>query len=449
VSLPHPKVRFTTTADGVEIAFWEIGSGPTLLLAQNRSLSHAELEWTVPAMADLYQELARYFRLVRFDPRGSGVSADPTPAAITLDGMCEDIAAVVDALDDDHVTLVGAVSLGPTAIRFAVANPDRIDRLVLCDTGPRLSDLPLHAYVRATDALVDLGVVPSLGGLFPATPTEDLPALERLMRGSLYDRPAIAPRDLTTFDVTEILGEVTMPTLVIKSDDSLYTDMAQVRSLLSGIPSAEMRRVTGTMAPWLANLDEVLDALVTFLTAGRHRPSRVAAGGTMTVVFTDLVGSSQVLSSEGDDAARQRFRAIDQDVTALAAAHGGRVVKGLGDGSLVTFASTRGAIAFSLDLQDRMKADRLGMRIGMAAGEPIEEDGDVYGAVVVQASRIADLGGAGDVLVSDSVRQLAVGKDYVFDALGDVRLKGFDEAQRVWRAARSSTRADAAAEMSD
>lgn len=421
----------------MDIGFWEIGSGPPLLLAQNRSLSHAELEWTVPSMSALYRELARYFRVVRFDPRGAGISGEPPAEGVTLQGLADDIGAVARALDVEELNLVGAVSIGPSAVSYAVSRPEIVSRLILCDTGPVLGDLHLDSYVRATDSLVNLGVVPSLGGLFTSTPTEDLPALERLMRASLYDRPPIKARDLSRFDVSESLHQVRAPTLVLKSEHSLYTDMTQTRRLLAGIPRAELRVVPGTMAPWLADLDSVVEALVSFITSGHHQPNQGPFNGMLTVVFTDLVSSTDLLDRLGDVEGRRTFREVETLISDLSSGHGGHVVKNLGDGSLITFPSTRQAIVFSLDLQDRMASLSVEMRVGMAAGEPIQEAGDVHGAVVVQASRIADLAEAGEVVVSDSVRQLAFGKEFEFRSRGEIRLKGFEEAQRVWTATRS------------
>ena len=429
------SVRFTLTEDGVNIGFWELGSGPLLLLAQNRSLSHAELEWTVPSMANLYTELARYFRLVRFDPRGAGISGEPPDEGVTLQGLADDIDAVARALEATELNLIGAISLGPSAILYAATRPEMVNRLVLCDTGPVLGDLHLDKYVKAADSLVDLGVLPSLAGLFSSTPTEDLPALERLMRASLYDRPPIKPRKLSLFDVEGMLERVEAPTLVVKSDHSLYTDLAQTRRLVAGIPGAELRSVPGTMAPWLADLDSVVEALVSFLTEGHHSPAR--GGGLLTVVFTDLVSSTQVLDHKGDIDGRRTFREIEDLIGDLASRHSGRLIKNLGDGSLLTFDSTNRAIAFSLDLQDQMASRPLKMRIGMAAGEPIQENGDVHGTVVVQASRISELGRAGEVIVSDSVRQLAAGGEFGFQSKGELRLKGFEEPQRLWTATRA------------
>lgn len=169
------------------------------------------------------------------------------------------------------------------------------------------------------------------------------------------------------------------------------------------------------------------------------QPDRERGQGLLTVVFTDVVSSTQILDRQGDvDEGRRTFREIEDLISDLCSRHNGHLVKNLGDGSLITFMSTRRAIAFSLDLQDRMVSRPIKMRVGMAAGEPIQEKGDIHGAVVVLASRIADLGDAGEVLVPDSVRQLAVGKEFDFQPRGEIFLKGFEEAQRVWAATRSN-----------
>ena len=114
------------------------------------------------------------------------------------------------------------------------------------------------------------------------------------------------------------------------------------------------------------------------------------------------------------------MREVEEIVSDLCAEHHGQLIKNLGDGALISFKSTRRALSFALDLQGRMEASPFGMRIGIAAGEPIQEDDDLHGAVVVQASRIADLGQSGETLVADSVRQLAIGKAFSFEPRGEV-----------------------------
>lgn len=437
VNLPQPDIRFTNTEDGVAIAYWEIGSGPPLVLAQPLIMSHAESEWAVHSMEALYLELAKYLRLVRFDPRGAGMSDEhPTETRASIADLCHDIDVVVNALDLDEFDLAGVVSMGPVVIQYAAEHPESVSRLVLFDTGPVFSDLPAASFVRATDAVIELDVLPSFSDVFPSVDTDDMHALEGLMRASRYSRPSSrsgSSVDFLGFDVDHLMGKVAAKTLVIRSRDSAFSNQEQSRRLVTGINGAQMRIVPGTLAPFIADLDSVVEALVSFLTSGKHVSSVQTDDELRTVVFTDLVSSTEVLMRLGDDEGRSAFRDVESVTSELCATHHGRVVKNLGDGSLISFKSTQRALAFSMELQERMDSSPFGMRIGMAAGEPIQEDDDIHGAVVVQASRIADLGRSGEIIAADTVRQLAIGKGFSFEHVDDVSLKGFDQLTRIWR----------------
>ena len=151
------------------------------------------------------------------------------------------------------------------------------------------------------------------------------------------------------------------------------------------------------------------------------------------IVFTDIVASTEVVDRLGDEAARNAVRSVEELVADHAADHSGKAVKHLGDGSLLEFRSASNALDFARKVQVELADGDIGLRVGMAAGEPIHEDGDVHGAAVVVASRIADAAGTGEVFVSDGVRQLVVGKQYDFNDQGEQSIKGFDEPLRIWR----------------
>jgi len=442
VDLPRPDIQFTTTEDGVAIAYWEIGSGPPLILAQPLIMSHAESEWTVRSIEAFYLELAKYFRLVRFDPRGAGMSDEhTTETRASIADLCHDIDAVVNALDLDEFDLAGVVSMGPVVIQYAAEHHESVSRLVLFDTGPVFRDLPAATFVRATDAVIELDVLPSFSDVFPSVETDDMHALEGLMRASRYSRPSsrsASSADFLGFDVDHLMGKVAAKTLVIRSRDSAFSDQEQSRRLVTGINGAQMRIVPGTLAPFIADLDSVVEALVSFLTSDKYVSSVQTDEELRTVVFTDLVASTEVLSRLGDDEGRAVFRDVESVTSELCVTHRGRLIKNLGDGSLLSFKSTQRALAFSIELQERMYSSPFGMRIGMAAGEPIQDDDDIHGAVVAQASRIADLGEAGEIIVSDAVRQLALGKGFSFETRGEVLLKGFDEHTTVWNVTHST-----------
>jgi len=431
----QPDVQFTTSPDGLGIAFWEIGSGPALVMVHPMSVNHAELEWSVPSMKSLYLDLARYFRVIRLDVRGTGMSDDPpSKDQFTLAGFGRDIDAVATALGLAEFNLMGITSMGPTVVRYAVDHPERVAGLVLCESGPAIGDLPVERYGRAVAATAEFDVIPSFGPIDEVSTSEELAATHALIRASLFNRPfSGVSLDSGEFDVDAILGEVSAPTLVLRATESLFSDTEQSRRLVAGISGAKMRVVPGVLAPWHADTVAVIESLVSFLTSDHYEPAAGVGDEMRTIVFTDLVSSTALLNQLGDERGRAEVRNVEAAVDELCAEHRGRLVKNLGDGSLLSFKSTASALSFSVALQDRMALSPFGMRIGMAAGEPIQERGDIHGAVVVQASRIGDLGDGGEVIVSDAVRQLAVGKDFLFEPWGDIQLKGFDELSTLWR----------------
>ncbi len=151
------------------------------------------------------------------------------------------------------------------------------------------------------------------------------------------------------------------------------------------------------------------------------------------MVFTDVVGSTELVEELGDEAARVALRSLEDATTGTASRRTGRVVKHLGDGSLLEFASTSAALKFGAELQAASAEIGLEITIGIAVGEPIREDGDLHGSIVVLASRITTAARPGEVLVSDAVRQLVQGKGFEFDDADSRHLKGFDEPVHLWR----------------
>lgn len=441
---PHRDIRFTTTEDGVSIAYWEIGEGKPLMIIHNFSLSHAELEWTVPTIASFYTALAERYRVIRFDPRGFGLSGEPPGGwgAMTESGaqqgmsireMGLDISAVSAALDLDRFALMGNSIQGPVAIAYA-AEHSEVSELILFEAMAKVAsswlDPILHAEM-AVRKLEDDGSGPIFTFWERLSPPDEVDQLVRLVRDSnLKDRDYSVKAQME-WDAESLLGEVSIPTLVLSSRTSVADILPDARRLAAGITGSQLRVVDG-QGSYYSDRTQALEAIDALLKP--ERPMTMSAPpGFRTVVFTDIVGSTEYIRHVGDEAGREAVRDLEQKVAALATDHGGRVVKNLGDGSLVSFGSNSSAIDFALEVQDKCSDGPLKLRVGMAAGEPIQEDGDIHGTVVAHASRIGDLGDAGEVIVSDSVRQLAAGKGFAFVPRGEVTLKGFDEPERIWQ----------------
>lgn len=444
-----PDIRFATTDDGVSIAFWELGTGKPVIITHQWSLSHAELEWRVPSMKSFYLAMARRYRLIRYDPRGIGLSSDPpggwgTPSqsgaqvGMSSYDMGLDLAAVASACRVDGFALMAVSALGPVAIQFAATHRGMVSELILYDSMADVASSHLVPLLKTYKAVTE--IQEDVGTTVPINPWEryvkydEVDQLSALVNAA-NRRVVWTPKQVQLeWNATGVLDEIRIPTLVLCSRNSpIKALLADGRQLASRMPNAQLRVVDGSSTPYFADQTAVLAAIDEFL-----RTEVPIDAGFRTVVFTDVVDSTKFTAVVGDQAGRTAMRAVEERVASMAQQHGGTVVKNLGDGSLVSFGSNTAALRFAVDVQEKTEPGSLQLRIGMAAGEPIQESGDIHGAVVAYASRVADLGGAGDIIVSDTVRQLAMGKGFEFASMGQHELKGFDEPATVWKVSRSA-----------
>ena len=449
VDLPQRDIRFTTTDDGVGIAYWEIGSGTPIVIVNNWAISHAELEWAIPALASFYIEMTERYRVVRFDPRGTGMSDDPpggwgvtTPTGaqqgMTTHDMGLDISAVTAASKLDTFVLMAVGVQGPVCIEYAATHSDAVIGLILCDSVAKHESSWQGAGLRMQQVVFN--AEDELGEELPfsmwdrgllADEADQWAAITQQLRARAPGPEAILAQ--MEWNGESLLGAVVAPTLVLhtRNAEREKERLSETRKLTAEIPGAQLRIIDGDSMPYLADRAAVPEAIDELLQPEHRRP-RTGTSFT-TVVFTDIVGSTQFVRQVGDEQGRTGMRLLEQQVAELAVGQGGRVVKNLGDGSLISFGPNTAALTFALELQTLIGDGPLQLRVGMAAGEPIQEDGDIHGAVVVQASRIADLAEAGEVIVSEGVHQLAVGKGFVFEEAGEVTLKGFDQPTTVWK----------------
>jgi class 3 adenylate cyclase len=448
-----PPIRFGRTDDGLDIAYWNVGDGPTLVAMPSLPWSHIQLEWGIPSIRAWYQAIGRGRRLVRYDGRGFGLSAREVPE-FSLESDVSDLAAVIDALAVDRFDLYAGLHSGPAAIAFAARHPERVDHLVLFCSYPDGSVHRGNPLTLSTRPIIQQDwafysqVVSRL--LLGWTDSGAAEAFSDLVRQCTS--PEVAARALAAtsdFDVTALLGDVRAPTLVLHRPEQRTSSMDNARALAARIPDVRLSLQPGeSIAPFLGDTTAIVREIDAFLT-GRQPTDADAAvdaaiaapmptgleasGGISTVVFTDVVGSTELVERLGDEAARDALRALEAATAEAASRRTGRVVKHLGDGSLLEFASTSSALRFANELQAASVEIGLDISIGVAVGEPIREDGDLHGSIVVLASRITSSALAGEVLVSDAVRQLVQGKGFAFDDGGARDLKGFDAQVQVWR----------------
>ena len=422
------SIQFAQAADGTAIAYWSMGSGPPIVLIHNFTASHVELDWEVGSFRALYLALAERHEVIRVDPRGMGLS--PVEPAPSVEQVANDVLAVADALGHDRFCLIATSTMAPVGLWLG--GTGRLSHLVLCDPTVVMEEATEHVrYIRATEAMAAAGASELAAHFWQSLAApDDAAALAAVVGENVRRHPAVMTGVM--WDGRATLSKVVTPTLITYARPGRLTSVEQVREAAAAIPGARLVAVDGSLSPYLVDRQQMLAALGDFL--GWGTPARSdAASETSVIVFTDVVGSTGLVDQLGDDGARAALRFVEDLVTSTAGRHSGTVIKHLGDGSLLEFRSASSALDFADEVQRGLAAGDIALRIGMAAGEPIREDGDLHGAVVVVASRVSDTASAGEVLVSEGVRHLVVGKHYEFDDLGELALKGFDKPVGVWR----------------
>jgi len=231
-----------------------------------------------------------------------------------------------------------------------------------------------------------------------------------------------------TYDVTEFLPQITAPTLIVQNKNTRWFTVDIGRRLAGAIPNARLALiddVTYGAVPGLIN--EFLGVTAATVT------ETGAIGGLVTILFTDMEGSTALTQQVGDERAQDHVRQHNLVVREALRTHTGKEIKHTGDGIMASFASARGAVDCAIAIQ-RALADDDGLRvcIGLNAGEPVAEEQDLYGTSVQLAARVCAEANGGEILVSNVVRELAAGKGFLFNDRGDRALKGFEDPVRLY-----------------
>jgi len=441
-----PAIRYTRTSDDVSIAYWMNGDGPVLVQTPLVPYSHIDMEWQNPHLQRWYELVGKFATVVRYDGRNTGLSSRDVPD-ISLDAQVGDLEAVVDAVATDRVAIMGVFHSGPPAISYVASHPERVSHLMLWCTYALGAD-----YWRATQSLGLRALRQTDYRLFLRTAAHELFGWGDDEEADSYSdlmAAAVSPEDAdrliaTTqeFDVTGDLPRVTCPVLVIHRRDLHWIDLSLSRDLASRNSNAELTVLEGrSPLPGTGDLEGPTRAVAEFLGVSPAVRGTGRVGGFRAVVFTDLVDHTRMMAALGDDQGREVLREHERITRQVLSAHGGTEVKAMGDGFMASFLGVTDAVLCAIALQRQIEARNatstpdsppLSIRIGINAGEPIEEDGDLFGAAVILASRIAATAGAGEILVSNAVRELSAGKNFRFLAREPFQPKGYDEPIGVW-----------------
>jgi class 3 adenylate cyclase len=418
----NPRVRYTKASDGTHIAYWEAGEGPPLVYMPPVPFSHIQMEWDMPEYRRWYERLmATGHTVIRYDARGTGLS-DRDCTDFTIEAYMRDLEATVDALKLGPLAIFATGDMGMAAIAWAAANPERVSHLVLWTSwasraNANVSGSPQTRSLRAlieqdwvtyteTAARVIMG--------WSGVPQEAARFAEFYRACTTQDVVLASVPGVYEWDVTTSLERLQCPVLVMQRREmpTLSSDVA--RDMAKNIPDARLALLDGrSPVPFLEDTKSVLQAIADFL-GGDERPVHVMeteAGASVTILFTDMEGSTALTQRIGDTAAQEVVRAHNQIVREALATHGGTEIKHTGDGLMISFHSATQAIECATRIQHRVAeyAEKhpdtpLRVRCGINAGEPVAEGGDYFGTAVQLAARICALCEPGSVLVSGVVR---------------------------------------------
>ncbi len=269
---------------------------------------------------------------------------------------------------------------------------------------------------------------------------------EAVHRAAAYVQECVTPEAwqalldaLREFDVTALLPQVRSPTLVLHRRQFSLFPVELSRGLASRIPNARLVLLEGAaLAPYVGDMEAAASAIDEFLGEGEEAAATPAPSGLVTILFTDVEGSTALTQRLGDAKARELLREHEHIVRDALKAHGGSEVKTMGDGFMASFSSATKALECAIAMQrafaehNESAEEPIMVRVGLNAGEPIAEDDDLFGTAVNEAARITATAEGGEILVSDVVRQLVKGKDFLFADVGERQLKGFDESVRLY-----------------
>jgi class 3 adenylate cyclase len=442
-----PSTHYAKSGD-VSIAYQVVGDGPIDLVLVLGYATHVELQWESPLFARSFERISSFSRLILFDKRGTGLS-DPVSEVPTLEQRIDAVRAVMDAAGSERAALFGVSEGGPMSVLFAATHPERVTALVLYGAMGRTTEAPDYPWAQPAEALRESAVefiapywgieAEAMVELFTPSLAGDREAVEFTAR---MERSAASPAMMQQIfemfldiDVRAVLPTVHVPTLVLHRHGDRVVNRRAGQDLAARIPGARYVELPGIdHLPWAGDAEAVLGEVEEFLTGARSlpEPERVLA----TVMFTDLVGSTERAAKLGDARWRELLSAHQAAVRRELARFRGREVKTLGDGCLATFDGPARAIRCGHAIAEAARSAGLEVRIGLHSGEVELMEDDVGGIAVHIAARVGALAAAGEVLVSSTVKDLVAGSGIRFVDRGTKNLKGISDEWRLFAAGR-------------
>jgi class 3 adenylate cyclase len=441
----QPETRYAKSGN-VSIAYQVVGDGPPDLVAVD-VISHIELDWEVPSEARFFTRLASISRLLRVNQRGTGMS-DRDLGVPTLETRMDDIRAVLDAVGSERAVLFGLGDAAPLSVLFAATYPERTSGVILMNASPRFVKSPRLPWLPTREETQRQAeeferrwgetafAEEFIGMSNPSAADEERRNLARVLRLSVSPSAAAAYIRLNIdVDVCDLLPSIRMPTLVMHRKDEGTWDIRSGRYLADHIPGARFVALPGAdFLPALGDQETLLTEVERFLAdvvAGKQaelEPDRVLA----TVLFSDIVGSSEQAASLGDRAWGELLQRHHELVRSQLDRFRGKEVDTAGDGFLASFDGPARAIGCGCAIAEAIPELGLEVRIGLHTGECELVDGKVAGIAVHTGARVAACAQPGQVLVSSTVKELVAGSGLAFEDRGQHQLRGIPGEWRLY-----------------
>ena len=430
-----PEIRYAKS-DDIYIAYQVLGHGPLDMVFVPGFISHLEHYWEAPPIVRFAQRLASFSRLILLDKRGTGLS-DRVAGVPTLEQRMDDVRAVMDTVGSERAVVFGISEGGPMSALFAATYPNRTSALIMYGAFPKF-----NYWVPTPEALDQLlTMIGQAWGtgvtlpLFAPNLTEDEPfkhwwaRFERL--GASPGAVSALMRMNSEININPVLSAIHVPTLILHRTEDTLVDVEASRFMAERIPGAKYVELSGRdHVPVVGDADAILDEIEEFLTGARlgAEPDRAL----LTVMFTDIVGSTERAARVGDSAWKELLERHHALVRRQLVRYRGEEVDTAGDGFFATFDGPARAIRCARAIDAALRDLGLDVRAGLHTGECELLGGKVAGVAVHTGARVAARAGPGEVLVSQTVKDLVAGSGIEFQDRGAHELKGVPGEWRLY-----------------
>ncbi|WP_322858321.1 adenylate/guanylate cyclase domain-containing protein [Mycobacterium europaeum] len=440
-----PRTRYASCGE-IDIAYQVFGDGPIDLLVLPGPLIPIDCVDLEPSMYRFHRRLASFCRVIRFDQRGIGLSS--RVASLDMLGpesWAQDAIAVMNAAGCERATIFAPGFTSLAGVVLASEHSDRVNSLVIANGAARTlrsPDYPIGTNLDDADRFTTVGMEPDaveqgfdmLGIIAPSVAGDAAFRSWWDMAGNRAASPSMARAFINKIregDVRDRLPLVAVPTLILHRDNPDFSPVGHAHYLAEHIPGSRLVELPGRDALyWVGDTAPVLDEIEEFITGVRGVSD--AERLLTTIVFTDIVGSTERAAVLGDHRWRDLLDNHDTLVRRELQRFGGREVNTAGDGFVATFSSPSAALACADTIVDVVRVLGIEVRVGIHAGEVEVRGKDVAGMAVHIGARVAALAGPSEVLVSSTLRDIVTGSRHRFGDRGETALKGVPGQWRLY-----------------